>query len=431
MAGTFGKLRAAAIAANSVTQNRFTSNISGLIESAGGPKTSSLVYSTGIDVSEFGGDTVILEGSGFNSNANVYIAKNTANSINVVNSSTISFVTPAANVGNYKVYVKNQDGSSTLYLPGLDYGERYPQIQGSNYAYVSGGSGDINEIEKFPFSSSFTATDVGDLTVGRSFPTGQSSDVSGYTSGGMRLSTPPQIFYNIIDKFPFASGGNASDVGDLTISRRSSAGHSSSVSGYTSGGSGPSNVIDKFPFASDANATDVGDLTQARTSATGISSIGMGFSGGGIQFSYPAVNTIDRFPFASDANATDSGDLSQSRENLSSQNSLENGYFSGGFIGPPNNVSVNTIDKFPVASYGNATDVGDLSQDRYGLVGHSSTSDGYTSAGYQQYSPALPAPVFPSGTRNTVDKFPFASNANATDVGDLNSNKSFMGAQQY
>jgi len=30
-----------------------------------------------------------------------------------------------------------------------------------------------------------------------------------------------------------------------------------------------SDVIDKFPFASDANATDVGNLTQARRQLTG------------------------------------------------------------------------------------------------------------------------------------------------------------------
>ena len=43
--------------------------------------------------------------------------------------------------------------------------------------------------------------------------------------------------------------------------------HRASVSGYTSGGNGPaadtSNEIDKFPFATDANATDVGDLTDS------------------------------------------------------------------------------------------------------------------------------------------------------------------------
>ena len=43
-----------------------------------------------------------------------------------------------------------------------------------------------------------------------------------------------------------------------------------SVSGYSSGGRLPaSTVIDKFPFASDANATDVGNLTDAVYGAAG------------------------------------------------------------------------------------------------------------------------------------------------------------------
>ena len=37
-------------------------------------------------------------------------------------------------------------------------------------------------------------------------------------------------------------------------------------------GSGSSNVIEKFPFSSDGNATDVGDLTVARNGAAGQSS---------------------------------------------------------------------------------------------------------------------------------------------------------------
>ena len=129
--------------------------------------------------------------------------------------------------------------------------------------------------------------------------------VSGYSSGG---TTPDK---NTIDKFPFASDANATDVGDLTQERNNAAGQSSTASGYTSGGSvGPSlNTIDKFPFASDGNATDVGDLTQARRSAAGQSSTASGYSSGGD----PAVNTIDKFPFASDGNATDVGDLTQAR----------------------------------------------------------------------------------------------------------------------
>ena len=52
-------------------------------------------------------------------------------------------------------------------------------------------------------------------------------------------------------------------------------GFQGSVSGYTSGGYSPPaslNTIDKFPFATDGNATDVGDLTVARFFGTGQSS---------------------------------------------------------------------------------------------------------------------------------------------------------------
>jgi hypothetical protein len=130
-------------------------------------------------------------------------------------------------------------------------------------------------------------------------PTQAQGSVSGYVSGG---SDP----VNIIEKFPFSTDTNSSDVGDLTQARRYVAGQSSSVSGYTSGGQGPFNTIDKFPFAADANATDVGDLTQGRYAQSGQSSTTSGYNSGG---QHPAFNTIDKFPFASNANATDVGDI--------------------------------------------------------------------------------------------------------------------------
>jgi hypothetical protein len=80
--------------------------------------------------------------------------------------------------------------------------------------------------------------------------------------------TPPPLV-NTIEKFPFASDTNATDIADITQSVRFAAGQSSTTSGYTSGGDPASNVIDKFPFASDIDATDVGDLTQARRIAVG------------------------------------------------------------------------------------------------------------------------------------------------------------------
>ena len=73
---------------------------------------------------------------------------------------------------------------------------------------------------------------------------------------------------NVIDKFSFATDGNATDVGDLTVARYKSAGQSSQRMGYTTASEGSpsvtSNVIDKFSFATDGNATDVGDMSVHR-----------------------------------------------------------------------------------------------------------------------------------------------------------------------
>ena len=89
------------------------------------------------------------------------------------------------------------------------------------------------------------------------------------------------------------------------------------------------------------------------------------------------------------------------------------GYTSGGLDSP--GVNVNTIDKFPFAADGNATDVGDLTQARSFVAGQSSSESGYTSGGT---------------SLNTIDKFPFATDANATDVGDLTVARRVYAGQQ-
>ena len=282
-------------------------------------------------------------------------------------------------------------------------------FQGSNYGYTSGGStpGASNIIDKFPFATDTNATDVGDITVARFYVAGQSSSESGYTSGGDPVT-------NTIDKFPFATDANATDVGDLTAVRWGLAGQSSSEYGYasagTSGGTG-GNLIDKFPFATDANATDVGDLTVARYWLAGQSSSEYGYNTGGDGYE----DIIEKFPFATDANATDVGNLTTGRNTPAGQSSSSYGYSSGGYGAGRQNV----IDKFPFASDANATDVGDLSVTRNIGAGQSSTDYGYQSGG------ANP------NANNIIDKFPFATDANATDVGDLTAPKLGAAGQQY
>ena len=296
-----------------------------------------------------------------------------------------------------------------------------PHYQGTNFGYSSGGfTGDAwgdryDVIDKFPFSSDANATDVGDLTLNRSPSSGQSSSEHGYTCGGRTPQYPSAgTATNIIDKFPFSSDANATDVGDLAFATFAvGGGNSSTTHGYSCGGEGGlRDRILKFPFASDANATYTANLTYVRDFNAGQSSSENGYVSGGV----PTSTGIDKFPFAADVNATDVGDLTVARF-ACGQMSATHGYASGGTTPSLANV----IDKFPFASDGNATDVGDLTVARYVSAGQSSTSFGHVSGGSWPFYAA----------NNIIDKFPFASDGNATDVGDLTLARMVSSGQQY
>jgi hypothetical protein len=266
----------------------------------------------------------------------------------------------------------------------------------------------INVEESFPFSSDTNASDVGDLTQARGDHSCTNSSTSVYSAGGKvgYAGTAPAT--NVIDKFPISSGGNATDVGDTSISGRATAGQQSTSNGYATGGYvGPSPAamqdrIDKYSFSSDGNATDIGNLTVGRTRHAGQSSETHGYTAGGGTFPpFIVRDEIDKFPFSTDTNATDVGNLNTAAEGGDGHSSDANGYQAGGW-GPG---QLNTIDKFPFSSDGNATDVGDLAVARASIGGSSSSGDnGYTLGG---------------NNTNIIDKFPFSSDANATDVGDL------------
>ena len=301
-------------------------------------------------------------------------------------------------------HVKAYNGTEWIFLDSAAPAPPW-SFQGSSTAYQSGGSGPstYNTIDKWPFANDENATDVGDLTVARQHVAGHSSSTHGSAAGGY-------YGYNTIDNFPFAAGGNASDVGDLTVGR-TTVGHSSQTDGYTSGGTygsppGNKDIIDKFPFASGGNATDVGDMLTNTWYNAGISSQYYGYITGG----NGSNNVIQKFSVTADANATDVGDLTVGRESPTGTNSDTHGYSAGG-TNPDNNPGATVIDKFPFATDANATDVGDVTNRGDGSNGQSSNSSGYLAGGYG----ADPAPAY----KNIIEKYSFSSDANATDVGDL------------
>ena len=285
---------------------------------------------------------------------------------------------------------------------------------GSVAGYTTGGRypSDSNTVDKYPFSSDSNATDVGDLTIASEYYCGQSSLTHGYATGG--LSNPSQAS----QKFPFASDTNATgDTFTLSIKRSGGAGSSSQTHGYHAGGtatpgqpvSGATNIIDKFPFSADSPATDVGDLTGTKNAA---SAAGFSFdttayvAGGG-----PATDVIDRWSTISDGNATDVGELSAGNINGGAGSSSgTHGYHSGGDIYPPG-TSSDKIEKFAFANESTNTDVGELTTGiSFVGGGTSSTTAGYVTGGRTRASPTA---------LNDINKFPFSSDSSATDIGNL------------
>jgi len=358
------------------------------------------------------GDTIqVVDVAGFAGNNNITLARNSHN----IDGSARNAVLNIDRGGVRLTYLSTTEGWTSKKRESRT---RFSGAQGEVFGYASGGATPtrVDTIDKFTFATDNNASDVGNLTVTRSSLAGQSSLSHGYSSGG-GLPTAPSTQQNVIDKFPFAVDINAIDVGDLTQARTGPGGQSSDINGYSSGGFAPpqSNVIDKFPFATDTNASDVGDLTQVRDSTTGSSSSVNGYTMGGAAGPPGRSNVIDKFPFATDTNASDVGDLTQNNKRFGSQSSSVFGYTSGGDAAP--GIS-NVIDKFPFASDNNATNVGDLTQARVETTGQSSIVSGYTTGG--------DAPPF----SDIIEKFPFASDANASDVGNLTQARSASAGQQ-
>lgn len=172
--------------------------------------------------------------------------------------------------------------------------------------YIAGGH-DVVNIERFPFAAGGSAVDSGDLQGGNSSKnTAPAQSVTvGYVTGG---TGGPGTMINVIQKFPFAAEGNATDVGDLTNSLDYRSGGFSATHGYASGGG--TNVINKYSFATDGNATDAGDLTTVARGGAGSSAPGHIYtSGGGDINGANVTDTIDKFATATDSNATDVGNI--------------------------------------------------------------------------------------------------------------------------
>lgn len=242
----------------------------------------------------------------------------------------------------------------------------------------------------------------------------------GLTSNGDRgFVVGEDNYINTIQYWDITTVGNASDFGDLTTGSEDTGGTCSGTRAIvfigTTGGSGYptsyTNAIDYFATATTGNATDFGDTTTYGRRKNGLSDgtygLCAGSSGGLTTATYTGnLNVIDYVTIDTTGNATDFGDLSEAKSGVVTTNDNTRGVFVGGYASS----NVNTIEYVTIATAGNATDFGDDLTTNYmgsrGVMGDGTYGvwqNGYTGSAY--YS-------------NVIAYITIQTTGNATDFGD-------------
>ena len=176
------KLKGGAIQSNTITITQIQTTAVTNIVTQSGPRVSSLIY-PGNDTAgnTVGGQTVYINGSGFETNNAIYISGNAVPSKSFISASNLSFTTPALAAGIYPVYVINTDsGATAIFIPGY--------VSSAEPAWVtSAGSLSVLQNEESAWSYSLSATGDAPITYalasGSSLPTGVSLAANGLISG--------------------------------------------------------------------------------------------------------------------------------------------------------------------------------------------------------------------------------------------------------
>ena len=306
-------------------------------------------------------------------------------------------------------------GANVWSCSGSHSGNVVPSFYGGDtYGYVAGGqAGGVdwapphfvsNQISRFAFASG-NASDFGsDLAVAVRYCASASSSTHGYTVSGLNNAGPTT---DHIQKFTMASSSNATDIGNATVSKEGCMGTNSETYGYHAGGYPYTNSIGRWAFASDGDSVDWADLVADSGFAIACSDWDNGYG-------YVATvntDTIQKFPFASQTNSVDTTqNLTELANHNGSNSSATHGYSAGSAA-----AGSDTISKFQFNTSNHATDVGNLVLGRryVGQTHPTSRTYGYSCGGTAPSAPNTNAAT------NNIEKFAFASDADATDHGDL------------
>lgn len=171
------------------------------------------------------------------------------------------------------------------------------------------------------------------------------------------------------------------------------------------------NTINYITIATTGNASDFGDLTYIAVICGSCSNSSRGLFAGGYITGTPATyyNEINYVTIATTGNASDFGDLTEKAHGKTGSYSSVRGCFCG-------SATTCVIDYITMATTGNASDFGDLSDNRVTCTGAPNSIRG------------IIVSVGSTDTNNIIEYITIASLGNSTDFGDLTVARSGTGS---
>ena len=234
----------------------------------------------------------------------------------------------------------------------------------------------------------------------------------------------PDIRKDITDIGPVFADGAVLDTLSYMVppggtTAQSNRGRGVVLGGGRSGSPTKINTISYLEIPSTGISNDFGDLTESVIIAGCCASSTRGVRGGG--YNTPTnSDTIDYVTIATTSNATDFGNLTQARHWVMGGGSQTRGIFGGGNAGASPNPNTNVIDYITIASEGNAADFGDLINSYTPTIGSGNAAASPTRLLFAGGSQDVPAPAT---VQNVIQYVTIASTGDATDFGDLTDNK--------
>ena len=202
------------IASGTITTTQLATALSDSIAAGGGPKIKNLIY-PGDDTAanNVGGQTIYINGSGFDSNVAVYVNNASVPSVTYISASNVGFTTPALSAATYPLYVTNpDDGATAILVPGL-------QISGEP-TWVTGATLTTQDAA-IAWSISLSATGDTPLTyalaAGSSLPSGISLASNGVISGTMSSPPASETTYNFTVDVSDAQNQSSSRAFSVTV----------------------------------------------------------------------------------------------------------------------------------------------------------------------------------------------------------------------